>query len=80
MQCQKFKAIRNTPIVIYTSLGSAEDELFSFKVGADDYIAKPSSIDVIRARLAKFQTEATIQSEKPIYHFEDWTFDTIYNW
>lgn len=41
----------STPIIFLTALGEHDDQLRGFDVGADDYIAKPFSFDMVLARI-----------------------------
>lgn len=52
--CRRLKADQNTeriPIVFITTRNEDEDEVRGFELGAIDYIAKPFSIPIIKARL-----------------------------
>jgi PleD family two-component response regulator len=52
--CAKLKAdpeTRAIPIIFVTSLGSEEDEAKGLEAGAVDFIAKPYSIPIVRARV-----------------------------
>lgn len=40
-----------TPVIFLTALGSHDDQMKGFDVGADDYIAKPFSFDTVLARI-----------------------------
>ena len=44
--------MRHVPILLITALGSVEDKLRGFEVGADDYVTKPFSFREVEARLA----------------------------
>ena len=51
---QRLKANKDTaelPIIFLTALGSEEDVLQGFDLGADDYISKPFSIKEVLARI-----------------------------
>ena len=53
--CARLKedpSTREIPIIFITSLGSPHDEVAGFEVGAVDYIAKPFSPPVVRARVS----------------------------
>ena len=43
--------IKNTPIVILSALGQEEDIVLGLESGADDYVCKPFSLDVLNARI-----------------------------
>jgi len=47
-----FEYITNTPVVILSDLGSDGSLLEGFEAGAADYIVKPSSPEIIEARVA----------------------------
>ncbi len=50
--CQKLRAENNqTPILMLTAKSEAEDVVKGLDVGADDYLAKPFSFDVLLARI-----------------------------
>ena len=50
-QLREQRMTRDTPIVFLTSLASPRDEEFGLTLGADDFIAKPISPPVLRARV-----------------------------
>ena len=41
----------NTPVMMLTALNQAKDQVRGLKAGADDYLAKPFDISVLRARI-----------------------------
>ena len=43
--------IKNTPIIILSALGQEEDIVSGLEAGADDYVLKPFSLDVLNARI-----------------------------
>ena len=45
------KSIRNIPVIFLTAKGDEEDETRGLEIGAVDYIVKPFSIAVVRARV-----------------------------
>ncbi|MCP4701155.1 MAG: response regulator [Gammaproteobacteria bacterium] len=52
--CRQLKAdekTRNIPVIFITVLGKEEDEALGFEVGAVDYVAKPFSPVIVRARV-----------------------------
>ena len=44
-------ATLSLPVIMMTALGTQEDQLQGFKVGADDYIIKPFDFDLLIARI-----------------------------
>jgi putative two-component system response regulator len=54
--CEQLKADPNTqdiPIVFLTGLENASDQEKGFELGADDYISKPVSAGLVKARVAR---------------------------
>ncbi|KPQ29011.1 MAG: putative two-component system response regulator [Marinobacter excellens HL-55] len=52
--CQQLKtnpATRNIPVIFVTALAEADDEAKGFEIGAVDYITKPVSAPIVRARV-----------------------------
>lgn len=49
--CAKIRSMSFMPIIILTALDSDQDQLTGFDGGADDYISKPFSVDVLVARV-----------------------------
>jgi len=43
--------LKNTPIVILSALGQEEDIVKGLEAGADDYVTKPFSLDILNARI-----------------------------
>lgn len=53
--CQKLKekdVTRNIPVIFVTSMDDRHNEARGFKAGAVDYITKPPSPEIVRARVA----------------------------
>ncbi|PRD18327.1 UNVERIFIED_CONTAM: cyclic di-GMP phosphodiesterase, partial [Trichonephila clavipes] len=51
--CEQLKAnplLQGIPVIFVTALGDVEDETHGFEVGAVDYITKPISPPIVRAR------------------------------
>jgi len=52
--CRRLKADPRTkkiPVIFVTAMGETEDETFGFELGAVDYITKPVSSPIVRARV-----------------------------
>ncbi|MCE2743168.1 MAG: response regulator transcription factor [Fluviicola sp.] len=54
-----------TPILFLTALGTTEDKLRGFDVGADDYLIKPFSFDELLARIKVMSKRYNVQSNIP---------------
>lgn len=59
--CRKIRDVSNTPVIILTARDLETDEVSGLMAGADDYITKPFSLSVLRARvdavLRRFDTK-----------------------
>ena len=52
--CRAIKSdnnIKSIPIIILSALGQEEDIVLGLEAGADDYVSKPFSLDVLNARI-----------------------------
>jgi DNA-binding response OmpR family regulator len=49
--CQRLRNICDTPIIMLTAKTSQMDVLKGLSLGADDYLAKPCSLDELKARI-----------------------------
>ena len=64
------KKLQNTSIVMLTALGQEEDIVKGLESGADDYIPKPFSFEILLARIKSVLRRGTVNendSEAPIY-------------
>ncbi len=49
--CQKIRAVSEVPILFLTARSMEEDQIKGLLIGADDYITKPFSIEILYARI-----------------------------
>lgn len=49
--CREIRKLSNIPIVMLTARGEEADEVFGFDLGADDYITKPFSPNILVTRI-----------------------------
>lgn len=76
------KDIRNLnpdiPIIFLTAKAMKEDVLEGFKIGADDYIAKPFSMEELLFRMEAIlrRVKGKKQKEVSVYQLGKYTFDT----
>lgn len=67
---------RPIPIIMLTALSSDMDVLMGFQIGADDYVPKPFSIEVLLARVAAvLRRRAPAASEKSVLRAGPITID-----
>lgn len=57
-------ATRNIPIIMLTALTSENDVVLGLQIGADDYVTKPFSMDVMLARVAAVLRRRSAGAEK----------------
>lgn len=59
-------ATASIPIIMLTALHGEQDELKAFQEGVDDYVTKPYSAPVLRARVAALLAKSRALSGKPV--------------
>lgn len=70
---KEVKSSRDIPIIILTANDMEIDEVRGLEMGAEDYITKPFSLMVLRARIDKVLKKAG-RSTRKVYHFGDLSF------
>ena len=76
---QEIRAINSdVPIIFLTAKALKEDILEGFKIGADDYITKPFSMEelVFRVEAILRRVRGKKNRESSVYHIGRFTFDT----
>ncbi|NLY20301.1 MAG: response regulator transcription factor [Tissierellia bacterium] len=72
--CKDIRLTSDTPIIFLTANDTEIDMVSGLEAGGDDYISKPFSLAVLRARVnAILRRKAN--SEKSVYTIDDFTFD-----
>ena len=61
--CAEIKDISDIPVIMLTALDGEDDEIFSLKNGADDYMPKPFSPKVLIARIENLLKRADDEEE-----------------
>lgn len=75
--CQEIRNInKSIPILMLTALGTPDNKLAGFEVGADDYILKPFDFRELLARVNVFLRRSESQINKEILSIADLTLDT----
>jgi len=73
------KADDNVPVIFLTAKSLQEDKIKGFKIGCDDYITKPFSVDelLLRMRAVLKRTQAhRDQGERHLFEIGDYRFDS----
>ncbi len=76
---QEIRAVnRDVPIIFLTAKNLKEDVLQGFKIGADDYIPKPFSMEELVSRIGAILRRVRGKKEKDVtvYPIGKYTFDT----
>ncbi len=73
---QARKAGIATPVLILTAKGDVQDRVRGLDLGADDYLAKPFSLDELLARVRALLRRAGSQAES-VLHVADLLLDTV---
>lgn len=76
---QEIRAVNGeVPIIFLTAKSLKEDILEGFKIGADDYITKPFSMEelVLRVEAILRRVRGKKNKESTLYHIGKFTFDT----
>lgn len=63
--CREIRRDSNIPIIMLTARGEETDELFGFELGADEYVAKPFSPQVLMARVNAILRRANAAERLP---------------
>ena len=65
-QVRSYPKTSGIPIIMLSALGQDEDIVNGLNLGADDYIAKPFSPDVLRARIQAVLRRSGDRTEEPL--------------
>ncbi len=71
-------ADKNTPIIFLTAKSMKQDTIEGFKIGADDYMTKPFSMEELLMRIKAILRRSDKNNnkrEKQVFQFGDFTFD-----
>ena len=61
--CRQIRAGSHTPVVVLTARGSVQDRVAGLDAGADDYVAKPFSLEELMARVRSTLRRARMRDE-----------------
>jgi DNA-binding response OmpR family regulator len=82
--CARFHRSFNIPVIMLTARGTDEDALAGFSQGADDYVSKPFSMQVLMHRLQAVLRRTAVEStanirSKRIYRVGRGSFNAEHN-
>ena len=78
--CQQIREFSNVPIIMLTAKGDDMDKILGLENGADDYITKPFSLAILRARVnaqlrrAQKRVSSVYQSDPFLFDFDHMVF------
>lgn len=73
--CREIRTKYNIPVIILTARSQEADELFGFEIGADEYITKPFSPQILVARVKALLRRTEIIADMP-FQFGGLTINT----
>lgn len=71
---KELRQTSDTPVIILTANALETDEVTGLELGADDYITKPFSLMVLRARIAKVMKNSSVSGSES-YSDDRFVFD-----
>ncbi len=70
--CERLRQVTNVPIIMLTAVSDSSSVVKGLTLGADDYIVKPCSLDVLKARIrAAIRHRAEAPVDDPDTVFDD---------
>ena len=81
--CQRLRTENSVPVIIVSALASDDHRMNGYRVGADDYVAKPFNPELlvarIRAVLRRGRRAASLSYRRGAgrYRFAGWQFDPV---
>jgi DNA-binding response OmpR family regulator len=73
--CREIRKKSKVPIIMLTARGEEFDEVFGLDIGADEYISKPFSPNVLIARVNAVLRRTVVEDNKNIKKFKGLTID-----
>lgn len=64
------------PVIFLTARDATSDQVLGLEAGADDYITKPFTFEVLLARVHALLRRNQPEASSPLLHFTDLTLDT----
>jgi DNA-binding response OmpR family regulator len=81
--CERVREFSTVPIILVTARGLEQDKVRGLDLGADDYLAKPFSLDELLARVravlrrSHFRSPEATPAFQPIVRVADLTIDSV---
>ena len=80
--CRKLRTNHDVPIIFVSALSADHQLMAGYNVGADDYIAKPFSLDLLLVRIkavlrrVRRSSSLTYRRNTAFYRFNGWVFNS----
>lgn len=73
------EAGRNTPVLILSARTADEDILAAYSAGADDYMCKPFSMDILLAKVEAFRRrlQGQVEQQQSVFQLGAISFDSV---
>ena len=65
--CHELREVYDEPIIVLTARETDEEQISAFKLGADDFITKPVSPNVLKVRLDAMLRRKPAKEERPLH-------------
>ena len=81
--CQRLRAENDVPVIICSALASDDHRMAGYRVGADDYVAKPFNPELLVVRIravlrrGRRATSLSYRRSTTRYLFAGWRFDPL---
>jgi DNA-binding response OmpR family regulator len=72
LRLRQMEETRSIPVIFLTSKREPETETFGLELGADDFVAKPFSKEVLKARVRKRLGSATSEAQPEVTQLDDY--------
>lgn len=72
--CEEIRKNSQVPIIFITAKDTENNIIDGFKLGCDDYISKPFSIEILKQRIIAV-LRRTVSMDKQLFTYEDITID-----
>jgi DNA-binding response OmpR family regulator len=75
--CRRLRATSTVPIIMLTAKDHDSDVIYGFECGADDYVTKPFSVEVLLSRIQSVLRRTKVPEEMPhqVFQCDDLVID-----
>lgn len=73
--CRKLRQRQEVPVIFLTARDTEEDMIRGFRAGADDYMAKPFSVELLSERIAAVLRRSAGEKDRQMFCYRGLTVD-----